>query len=194
MHSASCLCILTKLKISHTHTHARTHARARARTHTWAAYKVNKQGFNMVHCDCGTVSLQFQKSDVFCVQNLYTFCAHFMLYICEQFTSCTVINYWTHNQHSYHIRSQWTSRRWKPQYWWLQSAPHITEPWSTGRTTVVIYKTPLMSQSILLRACRLCICTKQFFFFEVPNKQLWTNMYLRNYKHLKKFNFLIIMT
>jgi hypothetical protein len=28
---------------------------------------------------------------------------------------------------------------------------------------VIIYKTPMMSQSTLLTACRLCICTKQFF-------------------------------
>jgi len=123
---------------------------------------VNKQGFNMVHCVCGTVSLQFKKSDVFCVQNLYTFCAHFTLHMCEQFTSCTVINYWTHDQHS-HIRSQWIWRCRKPQYWWLQSAPHVTEPLSTGRTTVVIYIRPLMSQSIMLTECRLCICTKHFF-------------------------------
>jgi len=61
-------------------------------THTWAAYNVNKHGFNRVHCDCGTNSLQFKKSDVLCVQNLYTFCAHFTLHMCEQFTPCTVIN------------------------------------------------------------------------------------------------------
>jgi hypothetical protein len=148
IHSAYFLCILTKLKI----------------THTWAAYRANKQGFNMVHCHCGTVSLQFKKSYVFCVQNLYTFCAHFILHMYEQFTSCTVINYWTHDQHSYQIRSQWIWRCKKPQYWWLQSAPHVTEPQSTAITTVIIYKTPLTSQSILLTACRLCICTKQFIF------------------------------
>jgi hypothetical protein len=66
---------------------------------------------------------------------------------------------------------------------------HVLRLWSTWRNAVIFCNTPLMSHSTLSNVCR---CTLPVFLQRVPNN--WTDMYLKNYKHLQQLHFLNIMT